>query len=173
MYTIRDLVQEFKLSRSTILYYDKLGLLKPSERAENNYRLYSDEDLEKLRNIVMYREAGISLKEISKLLNIDKTQVSDILIHRLKRIQNNISALKKQEKMALEFLKEEVLISNKALFDNHTWTELLSSLGFNEEDLILWHQEFEKNSPEDHEAFLKAIGMSNTHIKKLRMQLIK
>lgn len=142
-------------------------------RAENNYRLYSDEDLEKLRNIVMYREAGISLKEISKLLNIDKTQVSEILTHRLERIQSDITGLKKQEKMVLEFLKKEVLISNKVLFDNHTWTELLLSLGFNEDDLILWHQEFERDAPEDHEAFLKAFGMSNTDIKKLRMQLIK
>lgn len=52
----------------TIRYYEKEGLLKASERSEGNYRLYDDEDIERLRFIRHCRQHGISLAEIRDLL---------------------------------------------------------------------------------------------------------
>lgn len=121
----------------------------------------------------MYREAGIALEEISKILDAEKTKLTEILTNRLKKIQNEIECLKKQEKMVIEFLKKEVLINDEAIFDNYTWTELLSSLGFDEEELILWHKKFEEDSPIEHSEFLTALGMSEEEIEKLMMKLIK
>ena len=72
MYTIRYLCRISKLSRSAILYYDSLGLLKPVERSASNYRLYSDDSLEMLKRICLFREAGISLKEIGTLITVQE-----------------------------------------------------------------------------------------------------
>lgn len=52
----------------TIRYYEKEGLLKSSERTEGNYRLYDDDDIERLRFIRHCRQHGISLAEIRDLL---------------------------------------------------------------------------------------------------------
>jgi DNA-binding transcriptional MerR regulator len=95
MFTIGSLTKQFKLSRSTLLYYDKIGLLKPSGRTDSNYRLYSNEDVEKLRTIIRHRDAGIPLEDIAKLFDIEKNNITDILTERLKNIQNEIKLLKK------------------------------------------------------------------------------
>ena len=68
MYTIGNLVKEFQLSRSTLLYYDKIGLLKPSQRTESDYRLYSEQDFNRMSKIAMYKKAGLSLEAIAEWL---------------------------------------------------------------------------------------------------------
>jgi len=50
MYRIRELAGLFGLSRSTLLYYDRIGLLSPSARSESGYRLYSAADRERFAN---------------------------------------------------------------------------------------------------------------------------
>lgn len=52
----------------TIRYYEKEGLLKASERTASNYRLYEEDDIEKLRFIRHCRQHGISIAEIRDLL---------------------------------------------------------------------------------------------------------
>jgi len=171
MFTIGDLVKQFKISRSTILYYDKIGLLKPSERTDSNYRLYSNGDVERLKTIMRHREAGIPLKDIMKLLEIENTNISDILTRRLKNIQTEIITLKKQEQMILAVLIKEVRLSDSILFDRKSWSKLLVSIGFSIEDLENWHSNFEKDSPDDHTEFLKALGMQQDDIEKFRSHL--
>ena len=69
MYSIGKIAQEFKLSRSALLYYDSIGLLKPSSRSSSGYRQYSKEDKNKLQQICAYRQMGLSIKEIQKLID--------------------------------------------------------------------------------------------------------
>ena len=46
--------------------YDKIGLLRPQCKAENGYREYSQEDLDKLQQILFFRQCGFSLERIKK-----------------------------------------------------------------------------------------------------------
>ena len=50
-------------------HYDELGLLSPSGRSEAGYRLYSYEDLARLREILIWRALGFSLSEVGALLD--------------------------------------------------------------------------------------------------------
>lgn len=169
MVTIGKLTKKYRLSRSTLLYYDKLGLLKPSERNDSNYRLYSEEDIKKLEFILRHREAGISLDDISKLMHLEQNNITDILSDRLKTIQSEVFLLKKQENMILSVLINEVTIGKQENFDRKSWTSLLKNLGYSEEDLTEWHIAFEKKSSQAHKLFLKALGMSD----KERAELVK
>jgi DNA-binding transcriptional MerR regulator len=54
MYTIGQVAKKYSLSRSTLIYYDRVGVLNPSGRSESNYRLYSDHDLEKMDRIKLH-----------------------------------------------------------------------------------------------------------------------
>lgn len=54
----------------TIRFYEKKGLLKKPERTSANYRLYDDEDIERLRFILHCRQNGIGLDDIGALLAI-------------------------------------------------------------------------------------------------------
>lgn len=55
------------LTRKAIEYYEEKGLLVP-KRDENNYRIYGEEEVEKLKQISLYRRLGLSMREIRKLL---------------------------------------------------------------------------------------------------------
>jgi len=66
---IQEVAAALGLTARTIRYYEELGLLTPAARSEGDYRLYDEDDLERLRFIKDLRdEAGFSLSEISQLL---------------------------------------------------------------------------------------------------------
>ena len=66
---IQQVAADVGLTTRSIRYYEELGLLKPAARSEGDYRLYDDDDLERLRFIKGLRDdAGFSLAEIGQLL---------------------------------------------------------------------------------------------------------
>ena len=59
-----------KISIKTLRYYDKIGLLKPAMvDSATQYRYYSVDQLETIRLISMYKDAGLSMEMVSKLIN--------------------------------------------------------------------------------------------------------
>lgn len=67
-WTVGQASQAAKVSVRTLHHYDEIGLLAPSERSAAGYRLYSIEDLERLQQILFFRELGFSLEEIGRIL---------------------------------------------------------------------------------------------------------
>jgi DNA-binding transcriptional MerR regulator len=66
---IQEVAATLGLTARTIRYYEELGLLTPAARSEGDYRLYDDDDVERLRFIKDLRDdAGFSLAEISQML---------------------------------------------------------------------------------------------------------
>ena len=68
MYTIGEFAKLAGVTQRTLRYYDKIGLLKPEAYSEKEYRLYSEEDMIKLQNIVALRYLKFSLAEIQEML---------------------------------------------------------------------------------------------------------
>lgn len=71
MYRIGELAQRCEVKTDTLRFYDKHGLLKPSQRSESGYRIYSEHDLKRLRFILRAKAIGFSLIEIGELLSIE------------------------------------------------------------------------------------------------------
>ncbi len=67
-YTIKDLADASGVPTSTINHYLNVELLKERERAENNYRLFGEEELKRLLQITELRMAGFSIEQIKKKL---------------------------------------------------------------------------------------------------------
>jgi len=172
MYTIGEMAKKFGLSRSTLLYYDRLGLVRPAARAANGYRLYDGQQANWLERIARYREAGIALTDIRRLLAMEDSGGGNaILIERLKRIQAEIGRLKAQEKLVLAVLRENVAGGNAVAYTRKTWAELLTSLGYSREDWLAWHREFETDSPASHHRFLKSLQLSEADIDRLLAEI--
>jgi MerR family transcriptional regulator, thiopeptide resistance regulator len=100
----------------TLHHYDDVGLLRPSGRTDSGYRLYDEADLERLSQILVYRELGFSLEDIAEILADD----SDPTLHlvrqhaliegRIVRLQQVLSAIEKQMeagKMGIGLTPEE------------------------------------------------------------------
>lgn len=77
MKTVKDVSEITGVSIRTLRYYDEIGLLKPTELTEAGYRLYDNKALEKLQEIMFFRELEIPLTGIKKIMdnpNYDKEQ---------------------------------------------------------------------------------------------------
>ncbi len=68
MQTISQVAKLTGISARTLQYYDEIGLLKPSSLTSSGYRLYDDEALQKLQQILFFKELGFKLKEIKEIL---------------------------------------------------------------------------------------------------------
>jgi DNA-binding transcriptional MerR regulator/DNA gyrase inhibitor GyrI len=91
---ITQATKQFGLSTRTLRYYEQIGLIK-SERAEDYaYRVYSDETLTRIRQIVVLRKLRIPLKSIAEILtNTDARQALDIFMKSISEIDTEITAL--------------------------------------------------------------------------------
>ena len=74
---VKDLSRLTNVSVQTLHHYDRIGLLTPSLRAANGYRLYSEKDLLKLQQIIALKYFGFDLTKIKEFL----TQEGDVLAH--------------------------------------------------------------------------------------------
>lgn len=75
MKKVSELAKITDISRRAIRYYDEIGLLKPTTISESGYRLYDDNALEILQQILLFKELNVPLKDIKMVLgnpNIDK-----------------------------------------------------------------------------------------------------
>lgn len=81
-----------QVSVRTLHHYDKIGLLKPSLRQSNNYRLYSEEDLLKLQQIIALKFFGFELSQIQKLLTRND-KVSDSLAMQSRFLREKANSL--------------------------------------------------------------------------------
>ena len=98
MKTIHEVSELAGVSIRTLQYYDKIGLLLPSAHTEAGYRLYDDEALERLQQILLFRELEFPLKEIKEIIsrpNFDKAkaleQQIELLTLKKEHIENLIA----------------------------------------------------------------------------------
>ncbi len=79
-YKIKEVSDISGVSIRMLRHYDKVGLLKPGERAENGYRIYTNGDLERLQRILFLRELDFSIEETGEILDGTEENVVDALI---------------------------------------------------------------------------------------------
>ncbi|MBB1312109.1 MULTISPECIES: MerR family transcriptional regulator [Aliivibrio] len=139
MYRISELAQKVGLSRSTLLYYEKLKLIS-AIRQSNGYRCYTDKDVQRVKLLQQLQAGGLTLKECQACL---KAQIDrELLLHRL------------------NVLNEDIAQKQKA-------RELLSSmLGMN--SMKDWHQSIEKEAPSAHLEWLMKQGFSEKQALRLK-----
>jgi DNA-binding transcriptional MerR regulator len=168
MFTIGQVARKYSLSRSTLIYYDSIGVLSPSGRSESNYRLYSESDLKKMDRIQLFRSTGLSLEAIALLLEKATSELDATLENRLLTINSEIQTLRNQQTVILKILKNETLVRNSRVITKHIWVSILKAAGLDEAGMKNWHIEFEKTSPEAHQDFLESIGIEKDEIAAIR-----
>lgn len=98
MRTVNEVSKLTGVSIRTLQYYDTIGLLKPVGYTESGYRLYDDTSLERLQQILLFRELEFPLKEIKKILdapNFDRNkaleQQIELLTMKKEHLENLIT----------------------------------------------------------------------------------
>lgn len=158
----------FGLSRSTLLYYDRIGLLTPSGRSESGYRLYSQNDRERLAAICDFRRAGLTTDDINRLLALEDDADGAILKRRMGELSGRIRTLQAQQRLLAGMLRMETLGEVPSAVDKKTWIEMLRAAGMDESAMERWHTEFERRAPEAHHQFLLDLGVSEEEALQIR-----
>lgn len=168
MHTVGHVAKVSGLSRSTLLYYDEIGLLSPSARSAANYRLYSDNDVRRMERINIYREAGLPLEVIGRLLHDDSDSISTVLERHLLGLNQEIARLRHQQHVIARLLGDARVLQGARSLTKDQWVALLASSGMSEDGMCKWHAEFERNFPEAHQDFLESLGIPEEEIAMIR-----
>ncbi len=168
MLTVTELASTCGISRSTLLYYERHGLLAPALRSENGYRWYSENERRRLQDIIRYRSFGIAVTQIKPLLDHDSAVCqSEILKTQFNKLESHINELRKQQSAIVALLQQPQLLE-KNMVTKERWTEIMQAAGFSNEDMLNWHKSFEKMEPTEHQLFLESLGIKELEIKKIR-----
>lgn len=96
MKKIKEVIRITGLSRRTLQYYDDCNLVK-TQRTKENYRLYGEDELRRLWQILLYKEMGFRLDEIAEILNGDEETVYSKLEERIIYINQKIQDLERMK----------------------------------------------------------------------------
>lgn len=99
MYSIAEVAEKFDISKNTLRYYERIGLLDLIGRDSKGIRFYTDDDLDEINKIVHLRKVGASISEIRIFLSDEKKPTIETL-------QNRIQFLKHlNQKLAKEMIE--------------------------------------------------------------------
>ena len=168
MITIRKLGAMFRLSRTALLYYDRIGLLPATARSEAGYRLYGEVAVARLRQIQAYKDAGLNLKEIAQLLDQGDAPDSAVFRQRLDQLDHQIAGLRVQQRAILEMIRQSGDKSASIGIERDAFVGILRASGMDEADMRRWHEAFEGNAPQAHHSFLRWLGIPEQEILQIR-----
>lgn len=168
-WTITQVARKYGLSRSTLLYYDAIGLLRPRRKSGNNYRFYQEKDLIQMEEVCRLRNAGIPLQEIKQALcSSGRYRRVEALRRRLQDINREIRQLRDQQRVILELLGEKEIADTTRILTKEKWIACLKKAGMSDAEMERWHTEFELSSPEAHQDFLESLGLPEEEIRRIR-----
>lgn len=163
--TITVFARGFGLSRTTLLYYDRIGLLKPASVNASGYRLYGDAERTRMQRINTFRQAGLSLDTIRELLETEHGgQVEAALEQRLAALNTELVHLQAQQRLIVNMLGR----TEQTPVNVEQWVKMLEEAGIDEEGRLRWHQAFERDAPQAHQAFLASLGLDAAQVKAIR-----
>ncbi len=108
--TIKEVEQELQIPRATIRFYEKEGLLNP-KREENGYRDYSEEDIERLKKIIILRKLGITVTDITDVLD-GASGLSDVLTANMEALEKQMEELRGAMRVCRNMLDSHVELAD-------------------------------------------------------------
>lgn len=131
--TISQVSKIFKISTRTLRYYEEIGLIKSLKKEDYAYRIYDDEAILRLKQIVLLRKLRLSLKQIEQILKTDEiSYVIEVLNTELREVDYDIKALDNVKNAILIFLNKLKVIDEKNIFgkvlDDKVLLQTISSI---------------------------------------------
>ncbi len=109
---ISEAAERTGLKVSNVRFYERKGLLSPAREADSKYRDYSEEDVQRIKLILLYRKMGVSIDTIYLLLN-EKAGMKDILTRQKEELKMQIENLQGAVALCSLILQEEQLNAEK------------------------------------------------------------
>lgn len=132
LYTVKDIASLANITIKTLYHYHKIGLLVPCKISEAGYRLYGIKELERLQEILFYRELDFPLKEIKQILDGNPDRLSilsnqkNLLQARIKRMEKLVQTIDQ----SIQYTAKGEIMDQSNMFNGFRnrkeWNEALS-----------------------------------------------
>ena len=119
-YTVSDVARMAHVSVRALHHYDDIGLLTPARRSPAGYRLYDEADLRRLHEILLFRELGIPLDAIQRLLGAPATERASALRHHRAQLDERLrqaQAVIRAVDAALDALEKGTIMDRDKVFE--------------------------------------------------------
>ena len=119
-YSSKTLCEMSGVSPRTLRYYDEIDLLKPCRVTESGYRIYGQKEVDRLQQILFYRELGFALDNIKRLLSsssFDKEQAFLSHLSALQLQRKQLDMLIKNVTKSISVMKGETTMSDNEKFE--------------------------------------------------------
>lgn len=139
-YKINEIAKIAGVSVRTLHHYDSVGLLNPKSVTESGYRLYTEEEIEKLQQILFFKELGFSLSDIKEIVNRpDFDRKTALLSHKkiLQEKRNRLDTIINTIDKTINSVEEKTKMAKKEMFK-----------GFDMTDIEKHKEEYEKEAEE-------------------------
>ena len=133
MFTVKQICKLSGITPRTLHYYDEIGLLKPSRIGDNGYRYYEEEALLSLQQILFYRELGMPLENIKKIMGRQDFDLLYALENHKTELQQRIKQMERlisTVDLTIDHLKGKKEMSQNQFFE-----------GFSDEQQAEYEQE--------------------------------
>ena len=168
MLTVSKLAKVCGISRTSILYYEREGLLLPKSRSDNGYRWYGKSEIERLERILSYRSFGVPVSQLQSLLDKENEEgQKQILLQQFNVLERDIQQLRLQQKAIVQFMGAPELLEEQVI-SKERWTQIMKDAGLSDTDMRSWHIQFEKTEPAAHQAFLETLKIEPEEIRAIR-----
>lgn len=119
-YTVQKLGLIAGISTRTLRYYDEIGILKPARINSSGYRIYGQDEVDKLQQILFYRELGVSLESIKDIVTAPSFDRAKALReHRQKLLEKReqLDLLISNVDKTISLTEGRITMSNKEKFE--------------------------------------------------------
>ncbi|MGX7204743.1 MerR family transcriptional regulator [Enterococcus pingfangensis] len=119
-YTIKQMAELSGVSTRTLRFYDERSLLKPAFLSEAGYRMYTEKEVDRLQQILLYRSMGLPLKTIKELIDRPDEKIQETLLQQraqLEQKRQEVDHLLQVLDDTLRYYKGEIKMTNKEKFE--------------------------------------------------------
>ncbi|MBP1963395.1 MerR family transcriptional regulator [Paenibacillus aceris] len=134
---VGDLAKMTGLTVRTLRFYDQIGLFSPSGHSKTGHRLYNEEDIRRLQQILSLKELGLSLEEIQAVLKGQMYSPSDIVAIQIERIRKNI---KTGQKLLAELERVNERMKHQEAPSIDAFISVLETMKMSHEKYIIEHR---------------------------------
>jgi MerR family transcriptional regulator, multidrug-efflux activator len=120
VYTVKRVADLAGLSVRALHHYDEIGVLRPTSVSPAGYRLYADADLERLQQVLFFREIGFGLREIRDMIDsptFDRRRALDEHRNLLREKRRQLDALIASVERTIEAVDHGTKLEGKAMFE--------------------------------------------------------
>jgi len=169
---IGELAQLAGVSVRTLHHYDALGLLSPQEQTSSGYRLYSQQDLDSLQDILLFRELGFPLAEINRIIHepgFDRLTALQTQRELMQRNQAHLEAVLITLETTIRHMKGEITMSDKEKFDfNHNPYEQEARDRWGDKAVDDSNRRLKSKTPQEMNTLQQDIASSFTRLAAIR-----